>query len=72
MSRRLAHRPHHHLTRAVPRHLPQSQREYLRQRWVYRQQHIPYPQRRPLGYGLSSVLWNWKFPFPMPEIRRRA
>jgi hypothetical protein len=69
MSRRLAHRPHHHLTRATSRPFSQSQREYLRQRWVYRQQHIPYP-KRPLGYGLSLVPWGWKL--TLPEIRRRA
>ncbi len=69
MSRRLAHRPHYHLMRVTPRPLYQSQREYLRQRWVYRQQKASYP-RRPLGYGLSLVPWGWKL--ARPEIRRRA
>ena len=69
MSRRLAHRPHHHLMRATSRPLPQSQREYLRQRWAYRQQSAFYP-KRPLGYGLSLVPWGWKL--TRPEIRRRA
>jgi hypothetical protein len=69
MSRHLAYRPHHHLTRAIPRPLYQSQREYLRQHWVYRQQSVSYP-RRPLGYGLSLVPWGWKL--ARPEIRRRA
>ncbi|HEX7735167.1 MAG TPA: hypothetical protein VF458_09890 [Ktedonobacteraceae bacterium] len=69
MSRRLAHRPHYHLARATPRPLPQSQQEYLRQRWVYRQQRSAYI-KRPLGYGLSLVPWGWKLAFP--EIRRRA
>ncbi len=69
MSRRLAHRPHHHLVRATPRPISQSQREYLRQRWVYRQQNFAYV-KRPLGYGLSLVPWGWKRVWP--DIRRRA
>ncbi len=69
MSRRLAHRPHHHLRRIAPRPLPQSQREYLRQRWIYRQQRPSYP-KRPLGHGLSLVPFGWKVAFP--EFRRRA
>lgn len=69
MSRRLAHRPHHHLMRVTPRPVPQSQREYLRQHWVYRQQGIAYI-KRPLGYGLSLVPWGWKR--VQPAVRRRA
>jgi len=56
--------------RVTPRSIPQSQREYLRQRWVYRQQGISYV-KRPLGYGLSFVPWGWKL-LTRPEIRRRA
>ena len=69
MSRRIAHRPHHYLTRTTPRPLHQSQREYLRQRWMYRQQGVSY-SKHPLGYGLSLVPWGWKL--VRPEIRRRA
>lgn len=69
MSRRLAYRPQHHLARTAPRYLPQSQREYLRQRWAYRRQSASYI-RRPLGYGLTLVPWGWKP--ARPEIMRRA
>ena len=69
MSRRLAHRPHHHLMRAVPRSIPQSQRDYQRQRWIYRQQGVSY-LKRPLGYAISLVPWGWKL--VRPEMRRRA
>ena len=69
MSRRLAHRPHHHLARITPRTFPQSQRAYLRQRWIYHQQRIPYP-KRPLGYGLALIPFGWRL--ALPELRRRA
>jgi hypothetical protein len=59
MSRRLAHRPRHHLTRITPHRLYPSKRDYLRQRWVYRQQGVSY-LKRPLGYSLSLVPWGWK------------
>jgi hypothetical protein len=55
--------------RVTPRPVPQSQREYLRQHWVYRQQGIAYI-KRPLGYGLSLVPWGWKR--VQPAVRRRA
>ncbi len=70
MSRRVAHRPHHHLTRPTSRPLPQSQRDYLRHRWVYRQQSTFYA-RRQQGYGLSLIPWGWR-QHTHPEQRRRA
>lgn len=69
MSRRLAHRPHHHLTRAYPRPLHHSQQEFLRQRWMYRQQRTSYA-KRPLGFGLSLVPWGWRL--VRNDVRRRA
>lgn len=58
MSRRLAHRPRHHLTRTTPHPLRFSRQDYLRQRWTYRQPHPIFP-RRPPGYGLALVPWGW-------------
>jgi hypothetical protein len=59
MSRRLAHRPRHHLVPIQSRALNRSRRDYLHQRWNYRQQYPQYPQT-PLGYSLSLVPWGWK------------
>jgi hypothetical protein len=59
MSRRLAHRPRHHLTRATAHPLRFSHQDYLRQRWTYRQMR-PIPPRRPPGYGLGLVPWGWR------------
>lgn len=69
MSRRLAHRPRHNPARITPRRFSQSNRDYLRQRWTYRQQGISY-LKRPLGYSLSLVPWGWKN--TLFENRRRA
>ena len=59
MSRRVAHRPRHHLSRVSPRPLRYSSQDYLRQRWIYRQQRMPYVKRQP-GYGLTLVPWGWR------------
>jgi hypothetical protein len=70
MSRRLAYRPRHHITRAAAPPLRFSHQSYLRQRWAYREKHPPIPTRRPPGYGLGLVPWGWRL---MREtIRLRA
>jgi hypothetical protein len=69
MSRRLAHRPRHYLSRINPQPLRYSRQEYLRQRWTYRQQRATYV-KHPLGYGLSLVPWGWRL--TREVIRRQA
>lgn len=69
MSRRLAHRPRHHLTRAAAPPLQFSRQDHLRQRWTYRQQRPIYP-RRPPGYSLALVPWGWRL--VREAIRLRA
>ncbi|HEU5380105.1 MAG TPA: hypothetical protein VFV38_32170 [Ktedonobacteraceae bacterium] len=69
MSRRLAHRPRYHQMRATSRPLSRPHQDYLRQRWMYRQQHVSYA-RHPLGYGLSLVPWGWQL--VRAAVRREA
>jgi hypothetical protein len=69
MSRRLAHRPRHHLSRVNPPTHHSSHQDYLRQRWTYRQRQAIYT-RRPLGYSLSLVPWGWHL--VRDVVQRRA
>jgi hypothetical protein len=54
MSRRIAHRPRHHLMRNYSQPPLRSHKEYLRTRWTYRRQALPY-SRHPLGHGLMVL-----------------
>jgi hypothetical protein len=54
MSRRIAHRPRYHYMRPVPHPSLRSHKDFLRNRWTYRRQNIPYQKRSP-GQGLLLV-----------------
>jgi hypothetical protein len=69
MSRRLAHRPRHHFMRITPRPLRSSRQDYLRQRWIYRQQRPAFAKRQP-GYGLALLPYGWRL--VRETIRLRA
>ena len=69
MSRRFANRPRFHNQRLYARSLHSSDKEYLRQRWTYRQQRTSYP-KRSLGYGLSFLPIGWHL--VRDAIQRRA
>lgn len=60
MSRRLANRPRFHHQRISPRPLHLAHKEYLRQRWTYRQPHVSYT-KHPLGHGVSLLPIGWQF-----------
>lgn len=68
MSRNLAYRPRHHLSRINPQPLRHSHPDYLRQRWTYRQQRATYI-KHPLGYGLSLVPWGWRLSRESARLR---
>ena len=59
MSRRIAHRPRYQTIRHIPHPSLRSHKDFLRNRWTYRRQTIPY-QRRPLGQGLLLIPWGYK------------
>ena len=67
MSRRLANRPRHQQARVYPQPLRHPHKDYLRQRWTYRQQRELFSPR-PLGYGLTQLPWGWR---PMRTLNRR-
>ncbi len=59
MSRHLAYRPRHQQVRVYPQPSQRFHQEYLHQRWTYRVQ-SPVAPRRPLGYALLQLPWNWR------------
>lgn len=54
MSRRIAHRPRHHLLRNHSQPSLRSHKEYLRTRWTYHRQTLS-QSRHPLGQGLMMI-----------------
>lgn len=54
MSRRIAHRPRHHIMRNYAQPPLRSHKDYLSTGWTYRRQMLPYP-RRALGQGLMLI-----------------
>jgi hypothetical protein len=58
MSRRIAHRPRYHSMRSIPQSLPHSHKDFLRYRWTYRTQDIPYPKHH-LGQGIKLIPWGY-------------
>jgi hypothetical protein len=59
MSRRIAHRPRYHYMRPLPHPSLRSHKDFLRNRWTYRRQNIPYQRRSP-GQGLLLVPWGYR------------
>lgn len=59
MSKRIANRPRHHMTRYFPQPSSRRHKDYLHTRWTYRRFTIPY-QRRTLGQSLSLLPLGYK------------
>ncbi len=59
MSRRIAHRPRYQAMRSIPQPLLRSHKNFLRNRWTYRRQTIPF-QKRTLGQGLLLIPWGYR------------
>jgi hypothetical protein len=58
MSRRIAHRPRYHGIRSIPQTPLRTHKDFLRYRWCYRTQNIPY-QKRHLGHGIKLIPWGY-------------
>ena len=59
MSSRIAHRPRYHSMRSKPQSPLRSHKDFLRYRWTYRRQNIPF-QKRTLGQGLLLIPWGYR------------
>lgn len=59
MSRRIAHRPRYHQMRPLPHPSLRSHKDFLRTRWTYRHQTIPYQKRSP-GQGILHFSWGYR------------
>lgn len=59
MSRRIAHRPRYRHLRSIPQPSLRSHKDFLRNRWTYRRQGIPF-QKRTLGQGLLLIPWGYR------------
>ena len=59
MSRRIAHRPRYHHMRHLPHPPLRSHKDFLRNRWTYRRQTIPYQKRIP-GQSLMLIPWGYR------------
>jgi hypothetical protein len=59
MSRRIAHRPRYRHMRSVPQPPLRSHKGFLRTRWTYHRQLIPF-QKRALGQGLLLIPWGYR------------
>ena len=69
MSRRIAHRPRYHFSHPTYRFSPRSHREFLRTRWNYRRQPVPYQKRTP-GQSLLLIPWGYRlFRGTIPLLR---
>ncbi|HLH61784.1 MAG TPA: hypothetical protein VKV20_08875 [Ktedonobacteraceae bacterium] len=60
MSRRIAYRPRYHQMRPLPHPSLRSHKDFLRNRWTYRHQTMPYQKRSP-GQGLLLIPWGYRF-----------
>jgi hypothetical protein len=59
MSKRIAHRPRYRHMQSVPQPPLRSHKDFLRNRWTYHRQLIPF-QKRTLGQGLLLIPWGYR------------
>ena len=69
MSRRIAHRPRYQSFQPLPLPSPRSHHEFLRTRWTYRRQAIPYQKRKP-GQSLLLIPWGYRLVYRAIPLMR--